>query len=196
MVALASSLVAVAVGCSDEQPAANGATATSAGIPLTTTTRDENQVQADVAEVFPETSVDSTVPEVSASSEPQTAGELIDGLQLDDIRWGDHDSYYRVVFDLSTTAGATVTQAPHVDALMSADGTEIEVTLGGIRGISARPNVLEQKLEIGDATVNSIERLPSMDDQALVYRINLDVPGTYYLASLGDPGRVIVDIYR
>ena len=49
---------------------------------------------------------DEIVAEIAAldngdSTEAQEKGELIDGLRLDDIRWGDHGTHYRIVFDLS-----------------------------------------------------------------------------------------------
>lgn len=183
---------------SDDQAASNDEAAVSGGSPETMSLEENNQIQSDIVDMAPDLSVEADAadaPAESGSTEPQTAGELIDGLRLDDIRWGEHESYYRVVFDLSTTSGEPVTQAPHVDAAIAPGGTEIVVTLGGIRGISGQPNVLEQELEVDSSRVLSIKRLPSMDDQALLYSIELANSSTFILTSLGDPGRVIVDIY-
>ncbi|MHB0915109.1 MAG: hypothetical protein ACYC4M_05410 [Thermoleophilia bacterium] len=180
---------------SDDPVASNADSAVSGAAPVTTT-RDSNLMQSDIADSVPDLPVEADAPAGAGSTDPQTTGELIDGLRLDDIRWGDHESYYRVVFDLSTTSGEPVNQAPHADAIITSEGTEVVITLGGIRGISGQPNVMEQELEVGSARVISIERLPAMDDQALVYSIKLSAPATYTLSSLGAPGRVIVDIYN
>lgn len=159
-------------------------------------TRDDSEIQDVVVDSAEEITTELDVPDSGDSIEPQAAGEFVDGLRLDDIRWGDNGDYIRVVFDLSTTSGEIVAQAPHADATMLPSGTEIEVTLGGIRGISGQPNVLAETLDVGDPLVASIERQLAMDDQSLVYRIVLEEDATYVLASLGDPARVIVDIYR
>lgn len=186
---------AAALSRSDDAADNQAITATVAATP-SISSRDDSKIQADAVDVIPD-SVDAAVmPAAADSTQPQSAGDLIDGLRLDDIRWGDHETYYRIVFDLSTTSGEPVTQAPHADAMMSPGANEIEVTLGGIRGISEQPNVIEQKLDIGGTTVVSIERVPSMDDQALIYRIQLVSASTYTLDSLGDPGRVIIDVYK
>lgn len=190
-----SGTVVFAANRSDDEVASTDKAAVSGGTPETMAL-ENSQIQSDIVDIAPSLPTEADGPVETGSTEPQTAGELIDGLRLDDIRWGEHETFYRVVFDLSTTSGEPVTQAPHVDAAITPDGTEIVVTLGGIRGISGQPNVMEQELEIGSANVQSIERLPSMDDQALLYSIKLKAPSSFILNSQGDPGQVIIDIYN
>lgn len=126
----------------------------------------------------------------------QSVGTLIDGLQLRDVRWSDHGTYYRIVFEMGTPEGELVLQVPHADATMSADGKQIKVVLGGIRSMSSNASVTSTSLDPGDPFVISIRRLPEADDQALVYSIELASPGTYSLAGLGSPGRIVVDITK
>lgn len=126
----------------------------------------------------------------------QTVGTLIDGLQLLDIRWSDHGSYFRVVFDFGTAEGEPVLQIPHAEASMSDDGKQVRVLLGGVRSISGRPNVTASELPIENSKVVAIKSIPSYDDQALLYAIELSTPGSYALAGLGSPGRIVVDIIK
>lgn len=126
----------------------------------------------------------------------QTVGTIMDGVQLLDVRWADHGSYYRVVFDMGTPEGEPMLQVPHAEASLEADGTELRVLLGGIRSISDNPNAEASELDIGDDLVMTIRRVPSQDDQALLYIIDLSRPATYALAGLGSPGRIVVDIMK
>jgi len=184
-------------GCSEDDPAGERQTTVSDANTLTAVTLDSDQANAGAGNLAQGAAVEADVPEATAGSvEPQTAGELVDGLKLVDIRWGDHGTFYRIVFDLVNTGGSQVLQAPHAEATMSVDQTEIDLTLGGIRGIGEEPRLLSQEVQVGDALVLSINRVPSYDDQALIYRVKLSGPATYTLSSLGDPGRVIIDIYR
>jgi hypothetical protein len=126
----------------------------------------------------------------------QTVGMLIDGLQLRDIRWSDHGSYFRVVFEMGTPDGEPLLQIPHAEASMSPDGKQVRVVLGGIRSIGSSGNVTSPSLNVGDPVVKTIQRLPEGDDQALVYAIELTKPSTYALAGLGSPGRIVIDITK
>ena len=196
LILLVTLMMLAVTSCSDEPAAENDATASSAGAAKTDTVGNEEVIASAVAEPEPVQTTTQEIPVPSGTTAPQSVGELIDGLRLEDVRWGDHGTHIRVVFDLATTSGAIVEQQPHADAVMSGAGTEVEVTLGGIRGISDNPNAVAQQITVGDTLVTSIDRVPSMDDQAMIYSINLAEPSTYSLSSLSSPGRVIVDIYR
>lgn len=130
------------------------------------------------------------------SDSNQVVGVLVDGLQLTNIRWGDHDAYFRVVFEMGTAEGEPVLQVPHAETSLSQDGKTIKVILGGIRSIGNSPNVTSGELIVGDSLVTSIKRIPSMDDQAMIYEIVMSRPATYALAGLGSPGRVVIDITK
>ena len=136
------------------------------------------------------------LPYGSGTTSPQTVGTLIDGLQLSEIRWGDHGAYFRIVFDMGTPDGQPVMQVPHAEASMSADHKQINVVLGGIRSIGTSENVTSSDLDVGDSLVMSIKRLPAKDDQSLTYAIELSRPAVYSLAGLGSPGRIVIDINK
>ncbi len=126
----------------------------------------------------------------------QTVGTLLDGVQLLDVRWADHGSYFRIVFDMGTPEGEPMLQAPHAETSLEADGTELRILLGGVRSISDNPKAQDGELTIGDELVTSMSRVPSQDDQALLYVVKLSRPATYALAGLGSPGRIVVDIMK
>lgn len=126
----------------------------------------------------------------------QSVGSSLDGLQLLDIRWSDHGTFFRVVFDIGNADGEPLLQTPHANASMPVDGKRVEVLLGGIRSISDNPNASASELAINDSLVLSIERVPSYDDQALLYHIDLLNSSTYALSGLSSPGRIVVDIIK
>lgn len=121
---------------------------------------------------------------------------MIDGLRLNDVRWSDHGSYFRIVFDMTTSSGEPVLQVPHAQSSLSPDGKTIQVILGGIRSLGSKPNATAADLPIGDPLVKGIKRVPSMDDQSLIYEIQLTQQTNYALAGIGSPGRIVIDINR
>lgn len=126
----------------------------------------------------------------------QTVGAIIDGVQLLNVRWADHGSYFRIVFDMGTSEGEPMLQAPHAETSLEEDGKQLRVLLGGIRSISDNPNAQAEEITVDDQLVTSIRRVPYQDDQALLYIIDLSHPATYALAGLGSPGRIVIDIIK
>ncbi len=144
----------------------------------------------------PVTVEEQETPYGTGRTTPQTAGMIFDGLQLLDVRWADHGSFFRVVFDLGTSDGEMMMQTPHAEGSLEEDGRQVRVLLGGVRSISDNPNAQATDLTIDNDLVVSIKRMPSQDDQALLYAIDLSRPATYSLNSLGFPGRIVVDIMK
>ena len=131
-----------------------------------------------------------------ASKYSKSVGVLIDGLQLKDIRWSDQGSFFRVVFDMATPDGKPLLQVPHAQAALSPDGKSIKIALGGIRSLSDSPGLHVDELKVESAPVTTIDRLPALDDQTLVYDINISRPSAFALAGIGSPGRIVVDIIK
>ena len=141
-----------------------------------------------------------TVPEPPAPAEtgsaaPQSVGQIVDGLQLSDIRWADHGTYFRIVFEIANPAG-DLAQVPRADATMSADHKQVNVVLSGIRSLGSGANVTAKSLNVGDSVVKTVTRVPSGDDQAMIYEIDLSKATVYSLSGLASPGRIIVDITK
>lgn len=187
---LASALLA---GCTDDSSTTVDSGA--GGVTAATT-----PVETPVPFISPEPTqtvpVEQPLPYGAGLTGSQSVGTLVDGLQLRDVRWSDHGTYFRIVFEMGTPEGELVLQVPHADTTMSADGKQIKVVLGGIRSMSSNASVTSASLDPGDPFVTSIRRLPESDDQALVYSIDLASPGAYSLAGLGSPGRIVVDITK
>jgi hypothetical protein len=177
-------------GCGGEMPAQTATTTGQSGAEALET---PIPYQPDPTITVPE---EQPSPYGPGSTGPQVVGTLVDGLQLRDIRWGDHGTYYRVVFEVGTPDGQQILQVPHAEASMSADGKQIRVVLGGIRSIGTNSNVTSATLPVGDTLVSTIRRLPESDDQALVYSIDLTAPAAYSLTGIGAPGRAVIDIEK
>ena len=141
-----------------------------------------------------------TVPEApapysTASTAPQSVGEPVDGLQLSDIRWADHGAYFRIVFEMAIP-GSDLARVPRADASMTPDHKQVKVILSGIRSLGSSANVTASSLNVGDSVVTSMTRVPSGDDQAIIYDIDLSKATSYSLAGLDSPGRIVVDITK
>lgn len=167
--------------------AGSAATNTSTGTQTAVPSSDSGQTQTVPGE--------PPAPYGAGSTAPQSVGELVDGLQLSDIRWSDHGSYFRVVFEMGNPGGV-MTQVPHADASMTADHKQVRVVLGGIRSLGGSANVTAKSLSVGDSVVTAITRVPSGDDQAMIYNIDLSKATTYSLSGLSSPGRIVVDITK
>ncbi len=126
----------------------------------------------------------------------QSVGITIDGIQLKQIRWSDHGTFFRIVFDMATPDGQPLLQIPHAETSMAPDRKQIRVLIGGIRSVSSSPNVKAQKVQIGDSLVTSMTLVSAKDDQSRIYDINLSRPSSYALAGLGSPGRIVIDILK
>lgn len=189
-VLVAGMMVIPASGCEDET------TKTASVAAGSSTAGAETPVPAPKPEPGQPLSEEQPSPYGTGSTSSQAVGTLIDGMQLMNVRWGDHGGYFRVVFDMGTPDGEPVLQVPHAETSLSPDGKTVQVVLSGIRSIGTSPNAGATDMYVGNGLVTSIRRIPSMDDQALIYEISLAQPATYSLAGLGSPGRIVIDITR
>jgi len=193
LIVVAGSLM-VPVGCGEED-----STVTS-GAGGTSTTVEPVPTQTAIPFTNPEPAAiqatEEAPPYGAGLTGSQSVGTLIDGLQLRDIRWSDHGTYFRIVFEMGTSDGQLILQPPHADSSMSPDQKQITVILGGIRSLGSNETVTAQGLDIGDSLVVRMDRLRAEDDQSLVYTIDLSQASTYSLAGLGSPGRIIIDVNK
>jgi len=178
-------------GCGDDSSSTQGGSVTTA-----TTPPRETPLPAPKPEPGQPVAEEQPSPYGAGSTSAQSVGLLIDGLQLANIRWSDHETYMRVVFDFATAEGELVLQVPHAETSLTPDGKTIRVTLSGIRSIGAQPNANATEIPISSSLVTSISRIPSMDDQAMLYEIHLPQATTYALAGLGSPGRIVIDVIK
>lgn len=176
-------------GSADSQAASTAAAGAASTTPLpapepTTSPPGQTQPQEQAAAYGP------------ASKYAQSVGVLIDGIQLKDIRWSDHGAFFRIVFDIATPDGRPLLQVPHAQASLSGDGKSVRVVLGGIRSLGDSARVHTDELKVGGGLVTTIDRLPALDDQSVVYGIYVTKPASFALAGIGSPGRIVVDIIK
>lgn len=182
-------IAGMAAGCGEDGVDTTGTSTTGMVAPQT-------PVPAQDLQSTGQTATEQESPYGSGLTSPQTVGTILDGVQLLDVRWADHGSYFRIVFDMGTSEGVPMLQIPHAEASLEEDGTQLRVLLGGIRSISDKANAQASELSVGNDLVTSIRRIPSQDDQALLYVVDLSRPATYALAGVGSPGRIVIDIMK
>ena len=127
-----------------------------------------------------------------------SGGSISDGLDLSNIRVGEHRGYTRIVFDVkywegygAPKAGTSSDNVGHYKFTLNENHT-IEVEFSGYRSNSAKDIT-------GQGVVQSIERLKGEaygDDSSLFYQIILRHPAKLKVFHLYDPARIILDISR
>lgn len=189
--------LALSLGCGEKITSTTSASTVEASAPATETPIALPQPEPDQPTLEQQaTEQEQANPFVQGSTEAQSVGTTIDGLQLKDIRWADHGSYLRLVFEMATLDGQPVLQVPHAEASMEPGNKQIKLVLGGIRSLGASANVSASEVSVGDDLVLALRRVPSYDDQALVYLIDLARPSSYSLLGLGSPGRIVIDVAK
>jgi len=131
------------------------------------------------------------------SQERQMIGEPADGLVLKVIKHSDHGTFYRFVFEIKKFDGSDSQVIPSVEASYAMSAKTINILINGMRNNLAGPPAGEV-VNIEGSVVFSYVQTKSYDDQALTYTISLDVSKnpSYYLHSLTNPARIIVDIQK
>lgn len=132
------------------------------------------------------------------SQERQTIGQITDGLVLNEIRHADHGTFYRFVFEIKGYSGLDVETIPYAEASFSRSLNAINILINGIRRNMFGPPP-EELVMINDPVVVSYVQDKVYDDQAVAYTIALKIPygsSGYYIHSLLDPARIILDIKK
>ena len=133
-------------------------------------------------------------PEGFTTTASFTGGIITDGQDISSIRFGRHDAFDRLVFDLSawtgtTTSGESIEEACHYEAKISDDGKSITLLFSGARGASAAlPNLR------GSSYFSAISVFYPEDDSAVGFNITLNQSSAYKVFSLKAPGRIVVDV--
>jgi len=126
-------------------------------------------------------------------------GTISDGLDLSQIRIGEHTGYTRIVFDVqywegygAPKAGTSSAKVGHYTFTLDQNYT-IEVEFSGFRSSSAKDVTLS-----GHSRVQSIKMLKGEaygDDSSVFYRIGLRGPARLKVFHLYSPARIVLDIY-
>jgi len=144
----------------------------------------------------PETSspANTIKPEGFSTTLSFTGGIITDGQDVSNIRFGRHDAFDRLVFDLATWTGNTgpgenVEESCHYEATISDDGKTITLLLSGARGASATLPDLA-----GSDYFSAISVFYPKDDSAVGFNITLKQASAYKVFNLKTPGRIVVDV--
>ncbi len=129
-------------------------------------------------------SAPSAQPAPAQPTAPQTVGSGGTGWQIQQFRFGDHTTFYRIVIDMSGTA----TAAPTV-MVANQDAQTILLTLAGTQAAAA------PVVPPAGATVTKVSLVtPSTVPGGVTYRISLAKPGTGHPSVLSGPVRIVIDI--
>ena len=120
-------------------------------------------------------------------------GEITDGKNLGDIRWGRHADFERLVLDIHKSLDFQKGPAAEVPCYFTVKYEyypyRLTVELNGIRSREA---------EFGDLICSQyIERtysLPYLDDSGIMFSIALNKPVKIEVFELHSPGRIVIDI--
>ncbi len=129
-----------------------------------------------------------------------SGGTVSDGLDLSQIRIGEHTGYTRIVFDVqywegygAPKAGTSSDTVGHYKFTLDQNHM-IEVEFSGFRSSSAKDVAVSKH-----SRVQFIKRLKGeaySDDSTVFYRIDLCGPARLKVFPLYDPARIILDIYK
>lgn len=130
-------------------------------------------------------------PEGFISTGSFTGGIITDGQNVSSIRFGRHEAFDRVVFDLSnwTDTSTLIEEACHYEAKISDDGKTITLLLSGARGASATVPDLSASQYISGISVYYPE-----DDSSVGFTINLNQDSAFKTFDLKSPGKIVVDV--
>ena len=129
-----------------------------------------------------------------------SGGSISDGLDLSNIRIGEHAGYTRIVFDVTYWEGYGVPRAGRVADNVGhyrftlSQNHNIEIEFSGFRNSSAKyTNISAQSI------VQSIKILRGEaygDDSSIFYQIRLRHPAKLKVFHLLNPARIVLDIDR
>ena len=128
-----------------------------------------------------------------------SGGTISDGLDLSNIRIGEHADYTRIVFDVqywegygAPKAGTPSDNVGHYKFTLEQNHS-IEVEFSGFRSSSAKDIMVSEH-----SRVQSIKMLKGEaygDDSAVFYKIRLRRPARLKVFHLYNPARIVLDIY-
>lgn len=122
-----------------------------------------------------------------------SGGAITDGQDIYSVRYGLHETFERLVFDIYGWTGSepteTVDQIGVYEATVSSDGKVLTIMIEGARGAFASRNPVEFP------NIDSIEYFYPGSDSAVGIRITLANTGAFKVFELKEPARLIVDYY-
>ena len=173
-------------------------------------TQDVEEESTETDESTSETS-ETTETEETQSSEDLTKSDLgmpeptkvmstgtqTDGKDITSIRYGDHETYSRLAFDIKNADGSESDVIPYAVASYYAELKKMHIVINGIRQVSDDLQVnSEPWLFPKDKLIESISNEVIEDDQAVLYVIKFKEGNDFNLFTLKNPARLVIDIFK
>ncbi|MBE0449912.1 MAG: zinc ribbon domain-containing protein [Clostridia bacterium] len=150
------------------------------------------QPKPEPAPVEPE--ISGEIPEGFLESGTFSGGKITDGQDVATARYGRHEDFERIVFDIygwtSFEPTETVDEIGVYEATISGDGKSITVIINGARGAYAKKSGIDLK---ESSTVSSVEYFFPGSDSAVGITITLNEKGAFKVFSLKEPAKLVVD---
>ena len=120
-------------------------------------------------------------------------GEITDGKDLRNIRWGKHPYFERIVLDIYEGAygekGPPASVPCRFNIKYEYYPFHFTITLMGIRSRTAEFSTFKNSKMIKD-----IYQLPMLDDSGIKFAVSLKQPVKFEVFELYDPARIVLDI--
>lgn len=123
-----------------------------------------------------------------------SGGKVTDGQDVTTARYGRHEDFERIVFDIyawtSFEPTETVDEIGVYEATISDDGKSITIIINGVRGANAKKTGIDLK---DSTTVSSVEYFFPGSDSAVGITITLSEKAAFKVFSLKEPAKLVVD---
>ncbi len=129
---------------------------------------------------------------IAFGTSPQKVGGAADGLKVASLRFYDHGSYFRVVFDIARQDGTVAPDCPATRAEWLAAAGGVKVSIGGILEVS---NQAASGRETGDSLVPSIG-FTGINAGRAEYIAALSREAPFFLHYMANPMRIILDLEK
>jgi hypothetical protein len=115
-------------------------------------------------------------------------------LKVVDVRWSDHGSYFRIVFDVKKLDGSDSSYVPQCGVGYAVDHTSLSLYIVGTSVTDPAFSTIGSYVSIGDTVVDSMAQVMPAGSGEATFGIHLTAPHGCHLSYATGPLRFIVDI--
>ncbi len=171
-------------------PATDQSTTTDAGGPLTVTAS--------------EGGADDEQTEEQEEAENRFAGNVQEigkqdasGAHIARVRSGDHDTYFRLVWDIVDAGGGNFGAIPYTRAALVSGENRLVAEISGVAqdAKQSAPGI-DRNITVNDDQVQSVRASVVPNSNRIQYNIALSENASFDLSSRSDPARIVLDIQK
>ncbi len=116
---------------------------------------------------------------------------------ISDVRWADHGTYFRIVFELRKSDGTEATSLPATQAYpANSEGSELNIFFLGAGVTDSRFRNESDSVSVAHPLITRIGRTVGGGSGETTFKVTATAPIRYYLHRVTGPLRVILDIER